>query len=92
MESYRRAKEATGRGYFTNEIVPVEVNVRGKKFFVDCDEEFSKVNINKVPELKPAFQEGGTVTAANASSISDGNYVNKCMLLANVLQVLLLYS
>lgn len=72
MESYRRASYATKNGLFSNEIEPIEVNVRGNQFFVECDEEFDKVNMNKIPQLKAAFQENGTVTAANASSISDG--------------------
>ena len=59
---------------FANEIEPIEVNIRGNKTFVDCDEEFDKVNLSKIPQLKSAFQENGTVTAANASSISDGKY------------------
>merc|ERR1712137_112494 len=61
LESYKRAKEATTKGYFRNEIEPIDVNVRGKKSFVDRDEEFGKVNIDKVPFLKAAFQENGSV-------------------------------
>jgi acetyl-CoA C-acetyltransferase len=72
IESYRRAQEAGNRGHFTDEIAPVRVMIRGKPMFVEVDEEPSKIKITKIPQLRPAFQKDGTVTAANASSINDG--------------------
>ncbi|MFM2048823.1 MAG: hypothetical protein RI955_1371 [Bacteroidota bacterium] len=71
IESYTRAINATKAGYFKNEIVPVEIT--GKEpITVTEDEQFKKVKFEKVPQLKPAFQKDGTVTAANASPLSDG--------------------
>ncbi|HJT73887.1 MAG TPA: acetyl-CoA C-acyltransferase [Chitinophaga sp.] len=70
-ESYRRAAAATEKGYFKNEVIPVEVP--GKKVVtVTEDEDYKKVNFDKIPTLKPSFQKDGTVTAANASNINDG--------------------
>ncbi|MGX5817325.1 acetyl-CoA C-acyltransferase [Chitinophaga lutea] len=70
-QSYRRAAEARDKGYFADEIVPVTVAGR-QTVTVDTDEEPGKVNFEKMPTLKPAFQKDGTVTAANASKINDG--------------------
>ena len=67
LESLRRAQRATGAGEFRGEIVPVS----GRNEVAD-DETPTKVRPEKIPKLKPAFREGGTVTAANSSSISDG--------------------
>ncbi|KAI5858979.1 Thiolase, N-terminal domain-containing protein [Tricharina praecox] len=73
IESYRRAKAAWERGQFKAEIVPVKVPSRKGEVVVEIDEEYEAVNISKIPTLKPAFQkEGGTVTAANSSTFSDG--------------------
>lgn len=73
LESYRRTAEAHAKGYFKNEIVPVEVPVRGKDpISIIDDEEFKNLRADKVPTLKPAFQKEGTVTAANASKLNDG--------------------
>lgn len=73
IESYRRAKAAWERGQFKAEIVPVKVPSRKGDVVVEIDEEYEAVNIAKIPTLKPAFQkEGGTVTAANSSTFSDG--------------------
>jgi acetyl-CoA C-acetyltransferase len=66
--SYQRAENATKAGKFLNEIIPVTT----KNQTFAADEEFSKVNFEKIPSLKPAFSPDGTVTAANASTISDG--------------------
>ena len=71
ISSYKRAAEATSAGYFKNEIVPVEI-VGKETITVTEDEQFKKVKFEKVPTLKPAFQKDGTVTAANASPLSDG--------------------
>lgn len=73
VESYTRATDAWANGVFQNEIAPVAVPQRGKPdLVVDIDEEFSKLKLEKVPSLRPAFKKDGTVTAANASSINDG--------------------
>jgi acetyl-CoA C-acetyltransferase len=70
--SYKRAIEATEKGWFAEEIVPVEIEDKKGKTVVDKDEEPFKVNFEKIPQLKPVFKKDGTVTAANASSIDDG--------------------
>ncbi len=73
IESYRRAAAAYGKGSFRNEIVPVEIPQRGKDaLVVSDDEEYKKVNFEKLASLKPVFQKDGTVTAANASKLNDG--------------------
>ncbi|MEM7052722.1 MAG: acetyl-CoA C-acyltransferase [Acidobacteriota bacterium] len=73
-ESYRRAREATESGAFAREIVPVEVPRRKQDpLLVDRDEEPFRVDLDRMGSLRPAFQrDGGTVTAANASTINDG--------------------
>jgi acetyl-CoA C-acetyltransferase len=70
--SYRRAQEAQSAGRFKAEIVPVEVKGRGETQMVTEDEDVRKTNFEKIPTLKPAFVKEGTITAANASKISDG--------------------
>lgn len=73
IESYKRSMASYDKGLFKDEIVPVEVPQRGKDpLLVAEDEEFRKVDFNKIPGLKPAFQKDGTVTAANASKLNDG--------------------
>jgi len=73
IESYKRSMASYDKGLFKDEIVPVEVPQRGKDpLMVAEDEEFRKVDFNKIPGLKPAFQKDGTVTAANASKLNDG--------------------
>jgi len=73
MESYRRARLATESGVVADEIVPVEVPQRkGEPIVVDRDEEPFRVDLDKIARLRPAFLEGGTVTAGNASKINDG--------------------
>lgn len=72
LESYRRAREATEKGLFAEEIVPVKVPGRKGETVVDRDEEPFKVDLDRMATLKPAFQKDGTVTAANASKINDG--------------------
>jgi acetyl-CoA C-acetyltransferase len=72
-ESYRRAREATEKGWSGAEIVPVEVPQRkGPPQVVDRDEEPFKVDLDRMGSLKPAFQKDGTITAANSSKINDG--------------------
>jgi acetyl-CoA C-acetyltransferase len=71
--SYTRAIAAMDEGTAADEIVPVEVaQAKGPAVVVAEDEEPRRVNFEKLPTLRPVFEEGGTVTAANASSISDG--------------------
>lgn len=73
VESYSRAAAAWEAGRFAKEVVNVSVpNRRGDPTVVDRDEEFSRINIDKVPSLRAAFLKDGTVTAANASSLNDG--------------------
>lgn len=72
IDSYKRAQEAQKNGWFADEIVPVVVKGRKGDVIVDTDEEPSKVSFEKIPTLKPVFKKDGTVTAANASTISDG--------------------
>ena len=72
IASLTRAQEAISNGRFSAEIVPVEVTEGKEKRLVKDDEQPPKARLDKIPQLKPAFREGGTVTAANASSISDG--------------------
>ena len=69
-ESYRRALAAMDTGAFAAEILPVQPGSSSAP--VTEDEEPRRVDFEKIPRLRPVFEEGGTVTAANASSISDG--------------------
>jgi len=72
LESLRRARQATEDGSFKWEIAPVTVKGRKGDTVIDTDEAPLKAMPDKIPTLKPAFKKDGTVTAANASSISDG--------------------
>ncbi len=72
VRSYKRALEAIEKGYFKEEIVPVTVKTRKGEVVVDADEEPHRVKFEKIPHLRPAFKEDGTITAANASKINDG--------------------
>ena len=73
VNSYKKAQAATENGWFKDEIVPVEIpQKKGAAIIVDKDEEPSKVNFDKLPQLNPAFSKEGTVTAANASTMNDG--------------------
>ncbi len=72
IESLRRARQASEDGTFADEIVPVSVKTRKGEIMVEIDEQPRKGRPEKIPQLKPAFAKDGTVTAANASSISDG--------------------
>ena len=71
-QSYERSAAAAQAGKKKEEIVPVTVSVRGKDTVVSDDEEYSKVQFDKMTGLKPAFGKEGTVTAANASTLNDG--------------------
>jgi len=70
--SLERATAAHGSGAFKNEIVPVDEPSGRTRISLDHDEQPGKANVNRIPQLRPAFRDGGTVTAANSSSISDG--------------------
>ena len=72
IRSLTRAKAAIESGAFAEEIVPVTVSGRGGDVTVAIDEQPGKARPDKIPTLKAAFAKDGTVTAANASSISDG--------------------
>jgi len=72
LESLARAKRAQADGSFAREIAPVAVKGRKGTVTVSTDEQPRAADPAKIPALKPAFREGGTVTAANSSSISDG--------------------
>ena len=73
IQSYKRSAAATESGVFKEEIVPVEVPQRkGDPLVISEDEEYKRVNFEKVSKLRPAFQKDGTVTAANASTLNDG--------------------
>ncbi len=72
IESLHRAQRAQASGAFDREIVPVEVVGRKGTTTVRVDEQPARGDVAKIPSLKPAFSTGGTITAANASSISDG--------------------
>ena len=73
VESYRRSAAAWESGVMQNEVVPVQVpQRRGDDLIISEDEEYTNVMLEKIPKLRPAFTEEGTVTAANASTINDG--------------------
>ena len=73
IQSYERSAAAWEKGWFSDEVVPVEVpQRRGEPLVVSEDEEYKNVKMEKVPQLRPAFTRDGTVTAANASTINDG--------------------
>jgi len=73
IQSYKRAQHAQEKGYFDEEIVPVEIPQRkGDPIVVTEDEEPKRANFEKMKTLRPVFKKDGTVTAANASSINDG--------------------
>ncbi len=71
--SYKRAESAHKDGSIKEEIIPVPVPQRkGDPILVEDDEEYTKVNFDKIPQLRPVFDKEGTVTAANASTLNDG--------------------
>ncbi len=72
IRSLERASAAIGSGAFAKEIIPVTVKGRGGDMVIDTDEQPGKAKPDKIPSLRPAFAKDGTITAANASSISDG--------------------
>ncbi|KAF8796985.1 Acetyl-CoA acetyltransferase B like protein [Argiope bruennichi] len=74
ITSYKRCIQAAEAGLLEKEIVPVIIpGKRGKPdIVVDSDEEYKRVDFDKIPTLRPAFTKDGTITAANASSLADG--------------------
>ncbi|WP_339079934.1 acetyl-CoA C-acyltransferase [Pseudomonas sp. TMP9] len=72
IESLKRAQAAIASGALEAEIVPVSVSSRKGDVLVKDDEQPLNANPQKIPDLKPAFRKDGSITAANASSISDG--------------------
>ena len=73
VQSHQRAAAATASGRFKEEIVPIEVKQKKGIMLVDTDEPIrSDTSLEALAKLKPAFQEGGTVTAGNAPGLSDG--------------------
>lgn len=73
MRSYQRAAQAWEQGYFQAEVAPLEwQDKKGKTHVMLEDEEYRRVQFEKIPLLKPVFTPDGTVTAANASTINDG--------------------
>jgi len=73
IESYTRSANAWKDGKYADEIVPVEIpQRRGEPVLFSEDEEYKNVKMEKIPALRAAFSKGGTVTAANASTINDG--------------------
>ncbi|MBP5106795.1 acetyl-CoA C-acyltransferase [Pseudomonas protegens] len=72
VASLTRAQQAIKDGLFKDEIVPLQVMIGKESKLISDDEQPPKAKLDKIPTLKPAFRDGGTVTAANSSSISDG--------------------
>jgi acetyl-CoA C-acetyltransferase len=72
IQSLTRAQKAIEDGALEDETVPVTIKSRAGESVVKFDEQPGKANLAKIPTLRPAFKEDGTVTAANSSSISDG--------------------
>lgn len=70
--SFEKARVAIENGSLANEIIPVEINDKKGKIIIDKDEIPFSVDLSKIAQLKPAFKENGTITAASASSIADG--------------------
>ena len=72
ITSTARAKKAIEDGSFSNEVAPILIKTRKGEVTVEHDEQPLKARPDKIPSLRPAFKKDGTITAANASSISDG--------------------
>ena len=73
ITSYQRSAKAWKDNKFSNEVIDVEVpQRRGDSLIINEDEEFKKVKIDKIPNLRPVFDKEGTITAANASTLNDG--------------------
>ncbi len=72
LQSVQRAQAAIEQGLFAEELTPISAQVGRRVVQMQVDETPLKVDPSRIPSLKPAFRDGGTVTAANSSSISDG--------------------
>ena len=72
ITSLKRAQDAINNGWFAAEIVPMKIASGKSETTIAKDEQPLKANLDKIPQLKPAFRKDGTVTPANSSSISDG--------------------
>jgi acetyl-CoA C-acetyltransferase len=72
LKSYGRAAKAFAAGKFDKEIIPIEIHQMTGVVTITQDEDVNKLIAEKVPALKPSFEEGGTITAANASNLNDG--------------------
>jgi len=73
IQSYSKAWSANEKNILENEIVPISLTDRkGEHTLIEKDEEPFKAKLEKIPQLKPAFKKGGTITAANASKLNDG--------------------
>lgn len=72
IDSYKRAEYATEDGFFDDEIISVEIQTKKGAVTIHEDEEYKNLKVDKVANLKPAFEKRGTVTAANSSNLSDG--------------------
>ncbi|MDR7129652.1 acetyl-CoA C-acetyltransferase [Algoriphagus sp. 4150] len=73
IQSYQRSADSWAKGYFKDEVIPVEIKGRkGETILIDEDEEYKNVMFDKIPSLRPVFDKEGTVTAANASTMNDG--------------------
>ncbi len=73
IESYQRSQQAWEKGWFSHEVIPVELpGAKGNPQLISRDEEPFNVKFDKIPQLRAAFIPDGTVTAANASNMSDG--------------------
>lgn len=72
MESFKRAQNAQKEGLFHQEIVSVSIKTKKGSIDITEDEGPGKANFEKMPQLRPAFEKDGTITAANASTINDG--------------------
>ena len=67
INSYKRAQDATDKGFFSDEIISL-----GNGELINTDEEPGRANFEKIPIIRPAFDKDGTITAANASKLNDG--------------------
>lgn len=72
IESYKRAAKAWQAGLFDTEVVPITVKGKKGDTIIKEDEEYKRVIFDKVPTLRSAFKQGGSITAANSSPLSDG--------------------
>jgi len=71
-QSFELARQAIDKHYFVAEIVPIQLKTKNGEQIIDTDERPRSVDLNKMPSLRPAFSQEGTITAGNSSSIADG--------------------